>query len=221
MVLNYKRISYKTIALSYPEIAPTLSSLGIPLTPGGRYTLPAIQHPAPNPQDPPIVLMDSYAIAEFLETTYPDTPAIFPKQTEALQSCFLTWFMDQVFATSRPILIPLIPNIVDKGSIDHFRKTRKAVYGCELEEMEVRGTAREKVFERLEDAYRIVGAAIDRAGGIFLGGDRPIFADLALLGHLLWMKRTLLADEWDGVRKWHDGRWEKLLKSSEEFTQVL
>ncbi|RDB26472.1 Glutathione S-transferase-like protein ustS [Hypsizygus marmoreus] len=72
--LNFKGLPYKTVWVEYPDIAELSKKLGIAPTnegPNGpNYTLPAIYDPTTG-----TALAESIAIAEYLDKTYPDTPA--------------------------------------------------------------------------------------------------------------------------------------------------
>lgn len=72
---------------------------------------------------------------------------------------------------------------------------------------------------KVEAAYAKVAAFYDRAKDesgrdAFLMGEEPSFADFVVAGCLIWVKKLLTEQEdgWDLVRKWHGGRWEKLLE---------
>jgi glutathione S-transferase len=231
MALNLKGIPYRTIWLSYPEIAPTLSARGFS-TPaqGKRWTLPALEHPSPSndqnisySSNRPILISDSIAIAQFLDRTYPDRVQLFPKGTEALQEMFIEGFLEKIMSVSRPILIPAVANVIDEASFDFFMATREQVYGKPLEAMMVEGRERAEVFQKLREGYDSMASYVDKAatGSLWMGGEHPIFADLVLLAHLLWMKKVLTKEEWEMVQSWRDGRWEKMIAAAKDFTQVI
>ncbi|KAF8518717.1 hypothetical protein JB92DRAFT_2901346 [Gautieria morchelliformis] len=103
-VLNYKRIPYKTVWLSYPDIESTLTKLGCaaiatkPEDPTkSHYTLPAIVDTG---SSPPAVIIGSLAVAEYLDTKYPARP-VFPKQGTAPQYTFEACFKSLVITRFR------------------------------------------------------------------------------------------------------------------------
>jgi glutathione S-transferase len=66
--LRYKRIPFTTAWVELPDIAGLLQSKGITHPP---YTLPAIEDPNTG-----AFIMDSLAIATYLDETYPETPEV-------------------------------------------------------------------------------------------------------------------------------------------------
>ncbi|KIP07685.1 hypothetical protein PHLGIDRAFT_70589, partial [Phlebiopsis gigantea 11061_1 CR5-6] len=87
--LNYKGLPHTTEWIEYPDIEDTLRALDAPHTstwPDGRpyYTLPMIFDPNTQRR-----VVDSAAIAKYLDTAYPATPALFPAGTDALQAAVL------------------------------------------------------------------------------------------------------------------------------------
>lgn len=109
--LNFKGIPYKTIWLEYPDIEPTMRSIGAAPTTnaGGKtmYTLPVIVDPfRPTSSGGPIVVSDSWAIAEYLDNAYPGTQQLIPEGTNALQMHFQTHVNKILFLEAlAPILI--------------------------------------------------------------------------------------------------------------------
>ncbi|KAK1069743.1 hypothetical protein LTR74_004622 [Friedmanniomyces endolithicus] len=127
LMLNYKKIPYRTIFLEFPDIEPTLKKLGVdPGTiPSGQkntfYSVPTIQHLPTN-----TLLMDSSRIAHFLETTYPDPPVplVSPLGTKIETHSRLV--IGNVFRTS---IMPRETHILSPRSQEYFRRTREARLG--------------------------------------------------------------------------------------------
>ncbi|KAF8979309.1 hypothetical protein BDQ17DRAFT_1215757, partial [Cyathus striatus] len=83
-ILNYKQLEYKTEWIEYPDIEAFCKQHGIPPTATkldgtGYYTLPAIHD-----EKTGIYKADTIPIAQYLDMTYPDTPAVIPSGTETL-----------------------------------------------------------------------------------------------------------------------------------------
>ncbi|KAI4267264.1 MAG: hypothetical protein L6R38_008327 [Xanthoria sp. 2 TBL-2021] len=75
LILNYKSLPYTTHWLEFPDIAPHLSSLGIPPNAqGASYTVPTIHLPPSKSHSKDEYIMDSKAIAIALEDKYPNPP---------------------------------------------------------------------------------------------------------------------------------------------------
>ena len=226
IVLNYKRIPYKTVWLSYPDIEAKLVELGCaptgttPKDPSRPfYTLPAIVDTS---STPPVAIADSLAIAEYLDAKYPSRP-VFPKTGKALEYAFEEYFKS-VLVPRIPMLL-LLPSCVildDRGS-EYFRRTRELWFGKTLEEFS-EGEVRESQWKAFEAGYDQIAAIIEKNGpdvDYVAGGSEPTRADIILMSFLIWIK-IILPDEWEKrVKHWSGGRWERLLKKTEEWQAVV
>ncbi|KAH0826287.1 hypothetical protein J3R83DRAFT_5763 [Lanmaoa asiatica] len=67
--LGYKQLLFTTVWVEFPDIAGLLQSKGVTHP---TYTLPAIKDPNTG-----TFIMDSLAIATYLDETYPETPNVF------------------------------------------------------------------------------------------------------------------------------------------------
>jgi len=121
--LNFKGIPHKTIWIEYPDIEPTMRSIGASPTStkaNGKphYTLPVIVDPSrPSPSGGPTVVSESFLIAEYLDEAYPDTRPLFPAGTKALQKLFTDSFTTTMFTPLRPILFRLMIEHIYEGSL--------------------------------------------------------------------------------------------------------
>ncbi|KAF8500069.1 hypothetical protein JB92DRAFT_2980192 [Gautieria morchelliformis] len=121
--LNYKGAPYKTVWIEYPEIEPTMRSIGAAPTkkkPDGSpwYTIPVIVDPSRTATSGgPTVVSDSFHIAEYLDETYstPSTGPLFPPGTKALQQLFYDHFFTNVLLQSVPMALPEASLTVIKG----------------------------------------------------------------------------------------------------------
>ncbi|KUL83959.1 hypothetical protein ZTR_07088 [Talaromyces verruculosus] len=182
LMLNYKRIPYKTIFLEFPDIEPTLKELG--LNPGktatgsqSKYTVPAIHHIPTN-----TYIMDSAAIAQFLESTYPE-PAV-PLTSELGR---------EIEAKSRSIvgstlggsIMPREINILSPRSQEYFRRTREASIGRRLEDV-LDLTKEEQDWLAIDPELRAIGELMrtNKAEGPFVLGARPTYTDFFIAGAL-------------------------------------
>ena len=227
IVLNYKRIPYKTVWLSYPDIEKTLIKLGCaptgtkpndPTRP--HYTLPAIVDASSSPS---VTIADSLAIAEYLDAKYPDRP-VFPKTSKALEYAFEEYFKS-VLMSHIPMLFVLPSCVIldDRGS-EYFRQTRELAFGKKLEEFGPEGEVREGHWKALEAGSNQIAAIIEKNGpdiDYVAGGSEPTRADLILVSFLMWIK-TIVPEEWEKrVKGWSGGRWERLLKKTKEWQAVV
>jgi hypothetical protein len=121
-VLNFKGIPYKTTWLEYLDIEPTLRSIGAAPTstkPDGTpfHMVPVIVDPSRRaPSGGPLVLSDSWVIAEYLDKEYPTSGPLFPQGTKALQKLFHDHLTGAMFRPILPILLPPILHILNEAS---------------------------------------------------------------------------------------------------------
>ncbi|KAF8488122.1 hypothetical protein JB92DRAFT_1450842 [Gautieria morchelliformis] len=224
-VLNHKRIPYKTEWISYPDIASTLKKLGVSPTstdPDGNplYTLPAIVDLS---GDAAVVIMDSLAIAEYLDEKYPERP-VLPKAGRALQYIFEETFKRIVGPHLGKLLLPPVWNILDERSQVYFRETRERWYGNgkPLEEWSPEGPIRDGHWALLKQGFDTLAMILDKNGpGVIYvaGGTEPTRADMIIVSHLAWLIATT-PDDWERVRLWNDGRWGRLWEISEPWRAV-
>ncbi|KDQ11685.1 hypothetical protein BOTBODRAFT_113976 [Botryobasidium botryosum FD-172 SS1] len=232
-VLNYKRIPYKTVWVSFPDIASTLSSLG--LKPLGSdvsytpYTLPVIADPTS--AGPPIIVRDSTAIAEYLETTYPDPErSLFPGGTHALQALFSNYVSTRLTPPIGSLVVALIPAILDEAGSTYYNETRKARLGNSLAELRPKGAELEaawseakKEFDVLDSLLRSNQVESGGVGGDLVLGNQFSYADFVLVSNFVFLSK-LQSDEdgnpWERIRAWNDGRWDRMWKRCEELMQV-
>ncbi|CAA7266718.1 unnamed protein product [Cyclocybe aegerita] len=223
--LNYKRVPYKTEWVEYPDIELLCKKLGIAPTSkkedgSGRdhYTLPAIHDPATG-----AYVSDSFAIAQYLDKTYPDTPRIFPEGTEGLQAAFDAAFManlGELWAFALPAACVRLNPV----SEEYFRRTRKAVYGKTMEEMVPKGEEAVRAWKGFEEGLGKVDAWYqkNRGKGNYLLGETLSWGDIAVAGFLIWL-RIIWGEEsreWKDIESWHGGRWKALIESLKEYETV-
>ncbi|KDQ06577.1 hypothetical protein BOTBODRAFT_39481 [Botryobasidium botryosum FD-172 SS1] len=229
LVLNYKRLPYKTVWVSIHEVASTLRGLGLEPLQGSRlgYTLPIIADPTPSGS--PVIVRDSWAIAQYLDKTYPDEERlVFPSGSHALQALLLNHLSNH--SALRSLVVPLIPAILDEGASEYYYESRSCLFGKPLEQVRPTG-------EKLEAAWKDVKALLDLldsflekndvqsggVGGDFVMGDRFSFADTVLVGFFILMSKVKSDEDgipWERVRGMNNGRWERMWKKCEEFMEI-
>lgn len=227
-ILNYKNIPYRTIWLSYPDIKPTQQALGVPPTAVSRkdprkewYTLPMIS----DPHDPPIVVVDSPVIAEYLELAYPSNP-IFPPGSKALQGMFQTWTTKNLFPLVGPLVVSGVPTILDPDGAEYFRRTREVSFDKpSVEEICPKGEARFRVWEQLKKEFDALDGQMARNDrGKWVMGEQVSYADMILTALFVWMRSapsgaTRDGEEfetvWDVMKEWNGGRWKVMLAAME------
>ncbi|KAJ3510854.1 hypothetical protein NLJ89_g4436 [Agrocybe chaxingu] len=222
--LNYKRIPYKTQWVEYADIEPLFKTLGIAPTskkPDGSalYTVPAIYDPATG-----AYVSDSFAIAQYLDKTYPDTPKIFPSGTVSLQAAFDDAFIGNLGAMWGFVLLAAATKL-SPASEEFYRRTRRETFGKALEEMVPKGDEAVKAWKAFEAGLGMVDAWYQRGEGkgVYLLGNTPSWGDFVVVS-VLNALRTLWGEEskkWKDVLLWHGGRWKARAGSLKEFETIL
>ncbi|KAJ3929331.1 MAG: hypothetical protein NXY57DRAFT_1017295 [Lentinula lateritia] len=227
--LNFKGLAYTTEWVEYPDIEALCIKIGAALTDvksdgtTPEYTLPVIYDPSTNK-----VISDSFNIAQYLNTTYPDTPQLIPPGTRALQSGFTQYVNLRVKSILGQFVRPVVFQRLPFGkSQQYFRRTREALYNVKIEEWAPQGEDRVREWKRLRRAliesldghYR---EAKEETGGDFLCGVDPTFVDFALAGILQWSKHILAAEseEWNNILSWQEGKWANFMSRLERYAVV-
>ncbi|KAJ3517323.1 hypothetical protein NLJ89_g584 [Agrocybe chaxingu] len=224
--LNYKRIPYKTEWVEYPDIEPLCKRLGIAPTGkkedgSGRdhYTLPAIYDPSTG-----AYVSDSFAIAEYLDKTYPDTPKLFPNDTTALQAAFTEAFRAKL-APLWAFILPAVCTILNPRSEEYFRRTREATFGKTLEELVPKEEVAVAEWAKYQNALTEVGKWYEKNGGKgpYLLGDTLSWGDLVVAGYTVWLRIIWGEDssQWRDIESWNEGRWKVLIDSLREYETVV
>ncbi|KAF2002829.1 glutathione S-transferas-like protein [Amniculicola lignicola CBS 123094] len=183
MILNYKNIDYKTQWLEYPDIIPTLKSVGLaPNNPedvgyGGDYTIPAIRFE--NGEH----MMDSWKIVFELEKQYPEPPL-------QLQSPVV----DQVRDHMKKILIaiqanthPITPNVLSTESKEFFQIVREEDWGMPLTQLlEEKGG--ELPWKNVEAPAKVMADWLKKHDGPFFLGSIVSYADFIFVSFLYYLK---------------------------------
>jgi glutathione S-transferase len=178
------------------------------------------------------VVSDSWAIATYLERTYPDRPTLFGGDIGEGETRFINDWTNkiQIFAFRR-LFIRDAYDHVDPAEQAHYRLTREARFS-ESQELVISGQAvNENDVAPPESGYggayggTLEAIQSDRETRInnvrnlmepirrvvsdqpFLAGDRPGYADYSVLGPFIWAKsvssfRLLEAD--DPIHAWRD-----------------
>lgn len=159
-----------------------------PLTFTEASTVPgAPQSKLPTIVDNGKVVTDSFLIAEYLESTYPDRPSLFDGAGGIAGARFLkTWTVTAVIAR--------LPGLILRDVIDHvqpqdqvyFRQSREHRFGKTLEQIQHgREGARLQEFRDALNPVRLVVKSQP-----FLGGQAPLYIDYQVFGALQWARMT-------------------------------
>lgn len=150
------------------------------LTPPGsqsKYTVPAIHHIPTK-----TYIMDSSAIAQFLESTYPE-PSV--PLTSELGREIEVKSRSIIGRTMSGSLMPREINILSPRSQEYFRRTREASIGCRLEDV-LDLQKEEQNWLAIDGELKAVGELMqtNKAQGPFLLGAKPTYTDFFIAGSM-------------------------------------
>ena len=127
---------------------------------------------------------DSWAIAEYLETAYPDRPSIFGGPAgKALARFHANWadtFLQP--AMVKFVVLDIWQHAAAKDR-DYFRQSREERLGKTLEALVA---DRDKAVIAFRDSLQPLRLTLKTQR--FLGGDAPLYADYAVLGSFQWCR---------------------------------
>jgi glutathione S-transferase len=144
---------------------------------------------------------DSWAIADYLEDTYPDRPSLFGGASGRAAARFIGNWADTTVhpALGRLIMLDIWKQVDDRDKA-YFRQSREARYGMTLEQVQEGREGRLAPFRQLLQPLRLT---IEKQP--FLGGERPLYADYIAMGAFLWARGvsgfTLLEAD-DPIHAW-------------------
>ena len=112
---------------------------------------------------------DSWAIATYLEDSYPDRPSLFGGAGGRAMARMLNWWGDvTVVGGMFPLIVADIPGHLKPVDAAYFRQSREARFGKPLEEV-VAG--RDKAVEGFRKGLEPMRLTLKTQG--FIGGDAP------------------------------------------------
>jgi glutathione S-transferase len=145
------------------------------------------------------VLHDSGPIAEYLDATYPDAPALFGGDIAA-RRFVLAWTNTVLHPAIVRLIVSDIPAVLDPHARAYFVANREARFGMTLAQVTAGREERLAAFHALLAPLRQVLGEQD-----FLGGAAPDYGDYAVFGAFQWARCTsafgLLAPG-DAVHGW-------------------
>lgn len=149
-----------------------------PASPGKpAYTVPVIYHTSTDKY-----IMGSAAIAQFLESVYPDKPVLLRSplgQEIELKS------RTAVGPAYRTSLTPRELTVLSPPAQEYFRRTREASLGHPLEEL-LHGDKEEETWAAAASELDAIGRMMltNKAEGPFLLGAKPSYTDFFIAGSL-------------------------------------
>ena len=188
MALAHKGLSAETLPWRFTEKSA--------IAPHGSEKVPVLLH-----HDQPVV--DSWAIATYLEDKFPDRPSLFGGEGGRAMARMLNWWGDiAVVGGIFPMIVADIPNKLAPQDAAYFRQSREARFGKPLEEVTAAREQAVTPFRKSLDPLRLTLKTQP-----FLGGDRPNYADYIVFGGFQWARATspfqLLAKD-DAIHAWRE-----------------
>lgn len=188
MALKHKGLDFEERPLRFTDIARTEG--------GFSKTVPMLR-------DDGHLVSDSFAIAEYLEESYPEHPSLFGGDGGRALSRFVeAWSQSVIHPAISRIAVHEIWELLDPEDQPYFRESRETRLGNTLEGMAANSPAEVAAFDARLEPLR---ALVKRQP--FLGGEEPLFADYIVFGALQWLRivstRWPLAPE-DGVTAWFE-----------------
>ena len=146
---------------------------------------------------------DSWAIANYLEDTYPDRPSLFGGAGGRAMGRMMNWWGDvTVIGGLFPLIVADIPSHLKPVDAAYFRRTREARFGKPLEEVVAGRDKSVEIFRKALDPLRLTLKTQQ-----YLGGGAPNYADYIVFGPFQWARVVspfkLLAED-DPVYAWRE-----------------
>jgi glutathione S-transferase len=188
MALAHKGLDVESIPWRFTEKAA--------IAPYGSDKVPVLL-------DGDTTVADSWAIANYLEDTYPERPSLFGGEGGRAMARMLNWFGDiTVIGGMFPLIIADIHGQLPPDDQAYFRKSREARFGKSLEEIAAPRDTMVESFRKSLDPMRLTLRTQP-----FIGGAAPNYADYIMFGGFQWARVTspfqLLKPD-DAVYAWRE-----------------
>lgn len=169
LALRHKGLDFQCAAAGFTEI-PGLE--------GGYSKI------VPILKDGETLVADSFAIAEYLENTYPDRPSLFGGEGGRALSRFVeSWSQRTIHPALARLAVLDIHDILGEPDQAYFRESREKALGTTLEDFVADRAERVEPFLKSLEPLRAIVAKQP-----FLGGERPLFADYIVFGAFQWAR---------------------------------
>jgi len=166
------------------------------IAPHGSEKVPVLLH-----DDKPVV--DSWAIANYLEDTYPDRPSLFGGEGGRAMARMINAFGDiAIVGGIFPLIVADIPKNLGEVDANYFRKSREARFGKPLEDVQAN---RDTAIVAFRKSLEIMRQTFKTQP--FIGGKTPNYADYIVFGGFQWARVTSpfkLLEANDPVYAWRE-----------------
>ncbi|AJY46733.1 glutathione S-transferase family protein [Martelella endophytica] len=154
-------------------------------------------------KDGDALISDSFAIALYLEQTYPDAPSLFKGEGGLAMARFVeAWSLSTLHPAVTRIALKNIHDRLAPADQAYFRESREARLGATLEEV---ATGREAAIAAFPEKLTPLRNMLKFQP--FIGGSEPLFSDYIVFGAFKWASQTgntELLDPNDPVTNWYE-----------------
>ena len=188
MALAHKGLDAESIPWRFTEKSA--------IAPHGSEKVPVLLH-----GDNAVV--DSWAIANYLEDAYPDRPSLFGGEGGRALGRMLNWWGDiAVIGGMFPLIVADIPGHLAPVDADYFRKSREARFGKPLQEVVANREQSVIGFRKSLEPMRLTLKSQP-----YLGGETPNYADYIVFGGFQWARVVSpfrLLEDSDPIYAWRE-----------------
>jgi glutathione S-transferase len=168
LALSHKQLEHTTIPVAFTEKKKIEMS--------GQGLLPVLT-------DGDTIVHDSWEIALYLESRYPQHSALFSNDEAKAHAMSVNEWCNTVLSQHiRPLVIMPIFNIIKEEDKDYFRQSREEKLGLSLETYN----------DKAEGGSAELNKALDKLREMlgdqpYLTGPAPSYADICVMGTFLWI----------------------------------
>lgn len=189
MALLHKGIPFEVRDVLFGEIPG--------INPGGdKLTIPTIAHDGR-------LVTDSWAIVQYLDAAFPDTPRLIAPGAEGhVLKFFQYWVQTTIHGGIARLILKDLHDRLDPADQAYFRASREKQYKATLEEVQAGREERVDAFRKSLQPMRLA-----LGHGPFLSGERPGYADYLAFGGFMWARTSspfALLTEDDVVHAWRE-----------------
>ena len=218
--MNYKKVPYQSVWITFPEVEPTCKSVGA--APTGKkkngeplYTVPFIVVTPAAGAGKPYAISDSINIAEFIEKTFPnpDEP-YFLTGTRVYREAFDQLVTEKILSNMFPLVIQDFINILTTP--EWYEKTREQLLGFPVQNIYPKDEAAVRAYqEKLWEGFDVIAKVLDAggAGNFRLANGKIIYAEMELASILFFMSNVSPVKIWAPLKDRNEGRWAKLVET--------
>ncbi|KAJ8083595.1 hypothetical protein PM082_009470 [Marasmius tenuissimus] len=219
--LNYKKLPFKLISIPFGSIEITAKSIGAAPTEASpfhtsgppRYCVPFLHDTNNNKNN---VVSDSFAIAEYLDATYPDTPRLFANDHTA-------GVKELISAREKALRILMFPVFMRKiGPL--YSDEQKGVFASRGMNLDTIASISQEEEVGLWAQGKNSFEEVEGSLGDSVNHTVSVYADLALAA-LAWHIRCGYGEaskEWQELASWADGKMGQVTDAAVKYdSQIL